>query len=536
MAGGATVSIVIKAIDDYSNNLDKAQQKLISFKQIAITAGLAAATGLAAFTKSSIEAAAKMKPIEESFKKLAENSEQFLAQLQETTDGTINNFDLMSNANKALLLGLEQNKLPEFFKNAIILGKAAGRTANEAIQDITLGIGRQSKLILDNLGIIVSAEQAYKTYATQIGKTTEQLTDQEKQIAFTTAALTSLNEKSQQLGGKISDDINTKWEKIGAQFSNLQTEIGSELLPKVEEFLTLIIDNKDTVIELANALATVVKAIASLIIGTVKVTQTLGNVAGAVGSFTEMQLNGASATDAWTATGMVWDDQMNKIWGTTEGVTTAIDANTNATGVNNNVKQVGNIITAQGVPVTQAQTSALDGSTQSFKEEKTAIDANTAALKANIEARSAIVRDAINDLSRRGKLPSQGGVSVYAQGSGGGAAFAQQGQKVGVNEKGQVVVDTGGLFKTPTAGLTGQAGKGQLGGYYKSVSDALITKGGDVVEFDPADDIMASKNGFGGPIINVIVQGSISTMNDIVDTIESVLMDRLRNKITIGLR
>ena len=154
-AAGSVVSIIITAKDDYSRQLQKAQAEthkmgksvtqMSAVTKIALTA---AATAFIAFTASAIKGGIEMKKIEAGFRSLARGSDDFLRTLKEVTNGTVSSFELMASANKALLLGIEQNKLPELFRAAVVVGRAAGRSATEAIEDISTGIGRQSKLIL----------------------------------------------------------------------------------------------------------------------------------------------------------------------------------------------------------------------------------------------------------------------------------------------------------------------------------------------------------------------------------------------------
>ncbi|PKG31860.1 MAG: hypothetical protein CW742_11160 [Methanoregula sp.] len=56
-------------------------------------------------------------------------------------------------------------------------------------ESLVTGTARQSKLILDNLGIIVSIEDANEKYAKSIGKSVSALTDQEQRLAFQAAML-----------------------------------------------------------------------------------------------------------------------------------------------------------------------------------------------------------------------------------------------------------------------------------------------------------------------------------------------------------
>jgi hypothetical protein len=95
----------------------------------------------------------------------------------------------MTTASRAILLGINTSKLVELMKIARAAAKAMGTTAAGAFSDISLGIGRQSRLILDNLGIIVKVGPAYDRYAKAIGTTAGALTDFEKKQAFQNAVI-----------------------------------------------------------------------------------------------------------------------------------------------------------------------------------------------------------------------------------------------------------------------------------------------------------------------------------------------------------
>ena len=321
ITGAATVSIVIKAHDQYSKELEKATTNLDKFKVTAIALGKSTALAMAAFGAASINAAIQSKPIEDSFKRLADNSDVFLKSLQETTKGTISNFELMENSNKALLLGLEQSKLPVFFKNAIILGNAMGRTASEAIQDITLGIGRQSKLILDNLGILVNAETAYDQYAQKIGKVTSALTENEKQTAFTEAALAALNERARQLGGEIPDTVISKWSQVMATFHNFQVEVGNELLPVMSELLNVLVENKDAIKAVGDVILYFVKGVSF----SIRIVKELGLLQGAVNdrytNFYNLQMSGVGIIDSYNMSLDMTVEKYNRLRDETFGVT-----------------------------------------------------------------------------------------------------------------------------------------------------------------------------------------------------------------------
>jgi len=118
-------------------------------------------------------------------------SEELLTKTRAALDGTVGDLEIMKAANTAIQLGLPvtAESMAELADTAQRLGRATGRDAALALADLTTGIGRQSRMILDNLGILVDTEAAYKAYAATLGKSAEQLTDAEKKVAFFNATM-----------------------------------------------------------------------------------------------------------------------------------------------------------------------------------------------------------------------------------------------------------------------------------------------------------------------------------------------------------
>jgi hypothetical protein len=149
--------------------------------------------------------------------------------IQKTSNYTINQMNAMQAANQAMLLGVA--KSPDEFermtKIAVSLGRAMGQDATKSLEDFTIGVGRQSKLILDNLGIMINVEKANEKYAASIGKTADELTDAEKKQAF-------LNEALEQGEKKIAG-MNTaltqadKVERLTARWADFQIEFGQAM-------------------------------------------------------------------------------------------------------------------------------------------------------------------------------------------------------------------------------------------------------------------------------------------------------------------
>jgi len=242
-------------IRDLKSNLSQAQKEISKFTSGAekdvggfkgVFAGVFSAAIVVDFAKQAAKAITEF--VKDSVKEFADfetkytaftdmlgaQAENVFGRLQDAAKGTASSLDLITSSNKALLLGIKANDLPVLFEASRKLGLAMGRTATEAFDDITVGIGRQSKLILDNLGIVVSADQAYKNYAATVGKTADQLTDAEKKTAFYGEAMAQLLLKSATLSDQ-NDSMSATFQRFNASVTDLKISIGEALVPAVKD-------------------------------------------------------------------------------------------------------------------------------------------------------------------------------------------------------------------------------------------------------------------------------------------------------------
>ena len=201
----AEVKKAVKAL----NKIEKEQKDIKkqndglkkSFK--AIGGAIAAAFSVqvvAQFLGESIKLGSQMISLEKAFKNLGKGvgfNEKSLQKFRKATDGTVSDVELMIQANNAMLLGIVENddQFADLIDNAQRLAKAVGQDAKFGIESLTTGIGRQSKLMLDNLGIILDTNLAYERYAEKIGKSTSELDENERKQAFIQAAMESTREK-----------------------------------------------------------------------------------------------------------------------------------------------------------------------------------------------------------------------------------------------------------------------------------------------------------------------------------------------------
>ena len=127
-----------------------------------------------------------------------ENSGKSLNDLRNATRGMIADAELMRKANLADSMGISQDVFKKLAQVAEASALKTGQSFDYMFESIIVGTARSSRLLLDNLGIIVSVDQANEKYAksaleaagaTDIGskavnKFVEEMSAEEKQMAF----------------------------------------------------------------------------------------------------------------------------------------------------------------------------------------------------------------------------------------------------------------------------------------------------------------------------------------------------------------
>ena len=195
-----------------------------------VIAGAFSVQVITQFINSSVRLASQTLSLERSFRNLGQSvgfNENTLSKFREATDGTVSDIDLMIQANNALLLGIVENddQFADLIDSAQRLAKAVGQDALFGIESLTTGIGRQSKLMLDNLGIVLDTNLAYQKFAEANGKAVKDLDENERKQAFVQAALESTRSKVAQLG-KETIDTNDSIAQLDVAMENLQLAFG----------------------------------------------------------------------------------------------------------------------------------------------------------------------------------------------------------------------------------------------------------------------------------------------------------------------
>jgi hypothetical protein len=159
-----------------------------------------------------------------------------LDDLKVVSRGMIAESELIGAAGKALLMGIKPAEITKLMEIAAATSKMTGQTMTEAFADITMGVARQSRMILDNLGIIVDSEKAYADYAKTLGKSSEALTDIEKRQAFMNAVVKSGDDMIKRLGAS-SGQLEGVNKLIAAQ-ANLWAEVQKTVASMLDKELT----------------------------------------------------------------------------------------------------------------------------------------------------------------------------------------------------------------------------------------------------------------------------------------------------------
>ena len=200
-----------------------------------------------------VEESAKVEALEVGFDNLGRSinmSAEGFKKLEDATDGTMSKSELFKQANNAMMLGVvkSEDEMAKLFDTAQRLGQVLGRDTANSIESIVTGMGRQSRLMLDNLGIIVKSETAYKKYADTLGLSADQLTDLQKKEAFNEEVLAISAKMVEKLGDEYLNSLsNVQRMKVATE--NLRVAMGEALAP----VLKIISDSLITISKLLNA-------------------------------------------------------------------------------------------------------------------------------------------------------------------------------------------------------------------------------------------------------------------------------------------
>jgi hypothetical protein len=218
----AKLAVVISANNaEFARKLDATRKDLNVFTsgvtKLAGTLGAAfSVQQVASFALEVSKLAGEAQGVNAAFERLP-NSTLLMKELKEATGGTVSELGLMKRAVQASNFDISLKALPRLLEFATLRAQQAGQSVDYLVDSIVTGIGRKSKLILDNLGIsAVQLNEALggaSTAAASIGEVAD--------------AVGKIAEDNLKNMAGFSDNASTKLQKLAATWENVKVAIGS---------------------------------------------------------------------------------------------------------------------------------------------------------------------------------------------------------------------------------------------------------------------------------------------------------------------
>jgi hypothetical protein len=262
VVGGRTLGKILIELgfdaSDFDKNVTDSSKKILGLdksglKMAATFAGVAGGAAIAA--KELYELGARGAIVQQtgdSFDLLSEKldlDQDLMAKLRTESRGTVDDMTLMSST-ATLLAGVTDdvgkalgNATPELMKIAKAANKlnpSLGETAH-MYESIATGIKRQSPLILDNLGLTIKIGKANADFAKKLGKSTDALTAEEKQLALLNATLAAGDTLIDQVGG-TTEAATDSYEANAAALTNLKDTFAKTVAEGIEPFVSGLAD------------------------------------------------------------------------------------------------------------------------------------------------------------------------------------------------------------------------------------------------------------------------------------------------------
>lgn len=186
-----------KAAQDLNVSTKTGGDSISMLGSLASKAGpLLGAGALAAGAMAAASALREMSAETMAFETAMANLPFGLEAARKATKGLVNDQQLAQSAAQGLALGVvkTEDEFARLAEAATKLGIKLGIGPSQALDNMMTALGRGSTEILDNLGVVLKAGDANDRYARSIGKTSDELTDAEKKVAFKTEAIRALTE------------------------------------------------------------------------------------------------------------------------------------------------------------------------------------------------------------------------------------------------------------------------------------------------------------------------------------------------------
>lgn len=226
-----------RATDDFKNRVEQSSAHADKSVQSGVrsmaanwaVAGIAVAAFSTAVTKAyqQAEQAAKARGMREALVSMGRfykaNVGTIIKELKRVSDGTLSTMQAVEVANRALMAGgaAFAAEVPRLFQVARAAAAATGKDVMWIFETLVRGIAKGSPLLIDNAEIYMTITSALDEYAAMLGKSSDELTRQEKTIATLNAVL----EQGDQIIQAVGEDAlkaTQPFDRLEASAKNLK--------------------------------------------------------------------------------------------------------------------------------------------------------------------------------------------------------------------------------------------------------------------------------------------------------------------------
>jgi len=173
--------------------------------------------------------------------------------LREITGFAVSTADAMRSVAVGISAGFSQTQIEGLAKVAKGASLALGRDMTDALDRLTRGAAKLEPEILDELGIMVRLDEATETFATTLGKTSSELTQYERRMAFTNAIIEQGERKFAALSMVVDPN---PYDKLAASFDNLTKSVLGGLNTAFGPLVGFLADNLAALIGVLGVFAT----------------------------------------------------------------------------------------------------------------------------------------------------------------------------------------------------------------------------------------------------------------------------------------
>ncbi len=252
--------------------------------------GVLAIREVADFAVETAKLSSKSNDLRRSLDNLAKkegiNTIQLMNDLRKATAGTVSDIELMQSATRGKFLGVDLKNLPVLFEFARRRAKDTGEDINFLVESITVGLGRKSPQILDNLGIQMSdLDREIELIARRTGEWNGKIDINLRNLHLQEAAV-NLAKKAIKESGTQTETAADKIAQFNAAMVNFKTTIGNLVAGPLGDFisdLTVIVqllsgEKAGEIRRLGNEIESLVKKIARLESGDLNFGDRLGMI------------------------------------------------------------------------------------------------------------------------------------------------------------------------------------------------------------------------------------------------------------------